>query len=136
MRYQRDRPVLTHSFPTRRSSDLEGGVRSIGGKYAGWVRLRRRHRRRPATTSDSNANVTAKKAGSACGPNLAIASPASAGPRAAPTPLNSSRLLQPRSEEHTSELQSLMRISYAVFCLKTKNNNPTYRMTSLQQKIH
>src|SRR3546814_3486418 len=27
-----------------------------------------------------------------------------------------------RSEEHTSELQSLMRISYAVFCLQTKNN--------------
>src|SRR3546814_7121695 len=33
----------------------------------------------------------------------------------------------PRSEEHTSELQSLMRISYAVFCLKkkTKNNSKT-----------
>src|SRR3546814_10258177 len=30
---------------------------------------------------------------------------------------------RPRSEEHTSELQSLMRISYAVFCLKKKNNN-------------
>src|SRR3546814_8691348 len=29
-----------------------------------------------------------------------------------------------RSEEHTSELQSLMRISYAVFCLKKKNQNP------------
>src|SRR3546814_4476367 len=28
-----------------------------------------------------------------------------------------------RSEEHTSELQSLMRISYAVFCLKKKNND-------------
>src|SRR3546814_5820168 len=28
-----------------------------------------------------------------------------------------------RSEEHTSELQSLMRISYAVFCLKKKHNN-------------
>src|SRR3546814_1774329 len=28
-----------------------------------------------------------------------------------------------RSEEHTSELQSLMRISYAVFCLKQKNSN-------------
>src|SRR3546814_8962320 len=28
-----------------------------------------------------------------------------------------------RSEEHTSELQSLMRISYAVFCLKKKNNS-------------
>src|SRR3546814_2767196 len=34
-----------------------------------------------------------------------------------------------RSEEHTSELQSLMRISYAVFCLKKKNthhNNPNH----------
>src|SRR3546814_1567589 len=30
-----------------------------------------------------------------------------------------------RSEEHTSELQSLMRISYAVFCLKKKNNKHT-----------
>src|SRR3546814_15439851 len=29
----------------------------------------------------------------------------------------------PRSEEHTSELQSLMRISYAVFCLKKKNTS-------------
>src|SRR3546814_8374250 len=32
---------------------------------------------------------------------------------------------QNRSEEHTSELQSLMRISYAVFCLKKKNNTKT-----------
>src|SRR3546814_5226774 len=31
-----------------------------------------------------------------------------------------------RSEEHTSELQSLMRISYAVFCLKKKNQTKTY----------
>src|SRR3546814_8807544 len=30
------------------------------------------------------------------------------------------RLIAPRSEEHTSEIQSLMRISYAVFCLKKK----------------
>src|SRR3546814_6321637 len=30
-----------------------------------------------------------------------------------------------RSEDHTSELQSLMRISYAVFCLKKKNKNQT-----------
>src|SRR3546814_6992611 len=30
-----------------------------------------------------------------------------------------------RSEEHTSELQSLMRISYAVFCLKKKKQNPS-----------
>src|SRR3546814_2050714 len=31
-----------------------------------------------------------------------------------------------RSEEHTSELQSLMRISYAVFCLKKKKNHISY----------
>src|SRR3546814_6314134 len=31
-----------------------------------------------------------------------------------------------RSEEHTSELQSLMRISYAVFCLKNKQNTKIY----------
>src|SRR3546814_4018829 len=36
-----------------------------------------------------------------------------------------------RSEEHTSELQSLMRISYAVFCLKKKNNNThTHKSTN------
>src|SRR3546814_4731939 len=34
-----------------------------------------------------------------------------------------STLVRRRSEEHTSELQSLMRISYAVFCLKKKTNN-------------
>src|SRR3546814_6607920 len=33
-----------------------------------------------------------------------------------------------RSEEHTSELQSLMRISYAVFCLKKKNNRTLSRI--------
>src|SRR3546814_2736252 len=37
-----------------------------------------------------------------------------------------------RSEEHTSELQSLMRISYAVFCLKKKNNNNKYRANEQQ----
>src|SRR3546814_8920947 len=34
-----------------------------------------------------------------------------------------------RSEEHTSELQSLMRISYAVFCLKKKTITTTYNHT-------
>src|SRR3546814_4467537 len=33
-----------------------------------------------------------------------------------------------RSEEHTSELQSLMRISYAVFCLKKKNNQSLLKL--------
>src|SRR3546814_8933308 len=47
------------------------------------------------------------------------------------------QIRQNRSEEHTSELQSLMRISYAVFCLKNKkqqhkrnkNTNPQLQMT-------
>src|SRR3546814_5426210 len=49
-------------------------------------------------------------------------------PYAAPCPCVSRRPPRPRSEEHTSELQSLMRISYAVFCLKktkTHNTAPT-----------
>src|SRR3546814_3614474 len=36
-----------------------------------------------------------------------------------------------KSEEHTSELQSLMRISYAVFCLKKKNRNKSTPMYNL-----
>src|SRR3546814_7888468 len=40
------------------------------------------------------------------------------------------RHVDPRSEEHTSELQSLMRISYAVFCLKKKKNRTA--KTSIQ----
>src|SRR3546814_6394224 len=38
-----------------------------------------------------------------------------------------------RSEEHTSELQSLMRISYAVFCLKKKKNSKKILITRKQQ---
>src|SRR3546814_7676146 len=37
----------------------------------------------------------------------------------------------PRSEEHTSELQSLMRISYAVFCLKKKKRNKNTKQTEI-----
>src|SRR3546814_8489384 len=41
-----------------------------------------------------------------------------------------------RSEEHTSDLQSLMRISYAVFCLKTKNTvNRTDRLARAQYTV-
>src|SRR3546814_2626124 len=39
-----------------------------------------------------------------------------------------------RSEEHTSELQSLMRISYAVFCLKKKTNHITNTLLATQIK--
>src|SRR3546814_10133458 len=55
---------------------------------------------------------------------------------ARPRPIDPGRALDPscprgwRSEEHTSELQSLMRISYAVFCLQKKNTSlPLNRTT-------
>src|SRR3546814_5936917 len=41
------------------------------------------------------------------------------------------RFTTPRSEEHTSELQSLMRISYAVFCLKKKNTHTNRTETTI-----
>src|SRR3546814_8240394 len=54
-------------------------------------------------------------------------------------------LVEPRSEEHTSELQSLMRISYAVFCLKknikyqqkqTRTHNTTKEKRITTQPMH
>src|SRR3546814_3008907 len=90
--------VLTQSFPTRRSSDLRGCPRVPGLMPPG--------------------NCDCCRAG----PRLA-----GYPTRRRPTP---DRVLHGReyarcrhdgrSEEHTSELQSLMRISYAVFCLKKK----------------
>src|SRR3546814_4486829 len=41
-----------------------------------------------------------------------------------------------RSEEHTSELQSLMRISYAVFCLKKKKQNTAHSKHTISNHIY
>src|SRR3546814_6594464 len=49
--------------------------------------------------------------------------------------LSRSRHAARRSEEHTSELQSLMRISYAVFCLKKKNRNQIHHNTLTTQPL-
>src|SRR3546814_6057688 len=57
--------------------------------------------------------------------------PAAPLPRLSTTPIAITR----RSEEHTSELQSLMRISYAVFCLTKKNNTSTnVKIITIQQQ--
>src|SRR3546814_4117200 len=68
-------------------------------------------------------------AGSSCPPRRGPATRTSASDRTRwPPPASRSSTARPapstagRSEEHTSELQSLMRISYAVFCLKKKKN--------------
>src|SRR3546814_7709403 len=44
------------------------------------------------------------------------------------------RLSQSRSEEHTSELQSLMRISYAVFCLKKKKQKRQLTLSTVTKR--
>src|SRR3546814_10130344 len=76
---------MTHSFPTRRSSDLDGmtGLEQ-------WGRVRAEALGSPPRR---HVNEDQRKKGE-------------------------------RSEEHTSELQSLMRNSYAVFCLKKKMTTP------------
>src|SRR3546814_5990644 len=47
---------------------------------------------------------------------------------------HASQISETRSEEHTSELQSLMRISYAVFCLKKKKKNTKTSKTHRRKK--
>src|SRR3546814_7414573 len=53
-----------------------------------------------------------------------------------PTVVYPSPMHQRRSEEHTSELQSLMRISYAVFCLKKTNNHKDILKHNTTQHTH
>src|SRR3546814_7194076 len=86
-----DLHVLTHSVPTRRSSDLPSRSKAtscfmawkLSGRDYGWF-------------SSNSAIICRATSSQSCGIRI--------------------------SEEHTSELQSLMRISYAVFCLNKKMN--------------
>src|SRR3546814_8997543 len=104
----RDLPELTHSFPTRGASVL------LAGRAPALSRL-------PAP-GGRGARAADRWQGAACGPTRrSRADLQSAGRR-----LNRRVGVEAcRSEEHTTELQSLMRISYAVFCLKKKNNHAT-----------
>src|SRR3546814_9311567 len=99
--YHRDLHVLTLSFPTRRSSDLGQTLAPRAALRLG-DRAGEDHHRRPGAGAEHRLQVDHQRAGL-----LAGCARAGAG----------------RSEEHTSELQSLMRISYAVFCLKKKKYN-------------
>src|SRR3546814_6615827 len=80
-----------------------------GGRPAGDLPHRRHRRRQGAALYECRG----QRAGGKSGDGLARAAPRARTRRAAQGA---------RSEEHTSELQSLMRISYAVFCLKKKKN--------------
>src|SRR3546814_2291749 len=97
--------ALTHSFPTRRSSDLVDMVCPYCG--VGCALTYYVDRERGGISFAEGRDQTLGNQGRLCvkgryGWDYAAS---------------------PRSEEHTSELQSLMRISYAVFCLKKQNTN-------------
>src|SRR3546814_7424558 len=109
----RDLHVLTHSFPTRRSSDLSE-----------WSAFCRRSVSIITTGLGAMTSISPKFRMAAVLATAAFAVlPMTT--QAATYPTRPINLIVPfgpgRSEEHTSELQSLMRISYAVFCLKKKN---------------
>src|SRR3546814_4481828 len=109
----RDLQVLTHSFPTRRSSDLASWSPTVSGAPSS-DRRRDCTGRRSWSNSRSGDGIAVFAVELAHRVDRAIRRPddGSAGDR-----------LAQRSEEHTSELQSLMRLSYAVFCLKNNTNH-------------
>src|SRR3546814_1385171 len=126
---------MTHSFPTRRSADLlEGRVPAMGGpRLPGLAGLRGRRpwpagrRSRPGRAlGDGPGAVAARRP-------RRVAGRAGAGGRAQPELRARPLRAVLRSEEHTSELQSLMRISYAVFCLKKKKNKKSDTTSTAEQ---
>src|SRR3546814_5111014 len=112
----RDLHVRTHSFPTRRSSDLQNSAtdsrRQDRGCRRPWLQRADLSKSgvRPATADCAMAPQPSRKSGE--GSSI----------------IWTRWRHRDRSEEHTSELQSLMRNSYAVFCLKKK------KITQLRDK--
>src|SRR3546814_2754636 len=99
---------MTHSSPTRRSSDLAAGeIADIGIRQLGGLADEGGEGRRPCLDLRHVADAHAAALGERRRVRLEH-------------PLEPLVQACGRSEEHTSELQSLMRISYAVFCLKKK----------------
>src|SRR3546814_9154005 len=96
---------MTHSFPTRSSSDLQfGAVHPDGTAVVDPRRDLKSPQQGAATTIWCATSPALASFGGVYCEDCDIA-------------------FIERSEEHTSELQSLMRISYAVFCLKKKNRH-------------
>src|SRR3546814_6874959 len=141
---------MTHSFPTRRSSDLDGRLgqergqrrqgddagrrqwrlRQGGGPPNGWQQIRHGRARPALRNAGERRRGGRTERGSAgriprfIGGPFAVTAIILSGRepfRRLPQHQKFRRIPWARSEEHTSELQSLMRISYAVFCLKKKN---------------
>src|SRR3546814_17492505 len=107
----RDLHVRTPSFPTRRSSDLHIPPAELAANNK---------RRVIAPESDYVDDDSAREAGKIAAAGRMV----SIGAHGQQSGLGAHWEIW-RSEEHTSELQSLMRSSYAVFCLKKKHNIQT-----------
>src|SRR3546814_10016281 len=109
---------MTHSFPTRLSSDLSSPPVMRRRWYATAAMALLEGRRAPARTRAGMAacHLRGMTNGTWADP------PVTGGQRSGGI---GSLVGGERSEEHTSELQSLMRIPYAVSCLKTKTQNDT-----------
>src|SRR3546814_1861843 len=104
-----------HSFPTRRSSDLLVCLAEIAGDD----RLDQRGTEGAAALRLGNREQAGKE-------GLVGEVAGAGGHGALAGDLVGKAVLRMRSEEHTSELQSLMRISYAVFCLKKKTYHSSH----------
>src|SRR3546814_6571523 len=105
----------THAFPTLLSADLR---HVVPGEHRALGVVEARREQRVERDDEEDAQPQRRRQHQ---PVAGEASPSHQAPSSAPA--WTSCVAGSRSEEHTSELQSLMRISYAVFCLKTKKNN-------------
>src|SRR3546814_7301456 len=124
------RPILQHSFPTRRAADLQRQTERRDRTVAGGARHAdravpgRKQHIRPDSSEQRNLEQRLAKLDPALRPEDALEPRQRIDARRFGRPQPGVELertearLAGRSEEHTSELQSLMRISYAVFCLK------------------
>src|SRR3546814_3548239 len=106
------------------SSDLAIPARTIDARRRLGAWEFRRFSRRPPGCREPRVDPCAPRGSALAGGNLRSASCAllQSGGRAV-SPFEPCPAAPARSEEHTSELQSLMRISYAVFCLKKKTQH-------------
>src|SRR3546814_9375020 len=115
---------MAHSCPTRRSSDL---VR-LGDH--GKALARPAHRQLAGEAADALDALAGEHGNIDAGlqRQAQVRAPADAGVLALRVLAHDDPVdLAARSEEHTSELQSLMRISYAVFCLKKKKKTEQHK---------
>src|SRR3546814_10773629 len=111
---------MTHSFPPRRSSDLTAPLFKAAGLDIASVDiyLVKDQRLNAFVAGGQKLSIHTGLLQRANGPGQVIGVLAHELGHIA-----GGHLARLRSEEHTSELQSLMRISYAVFCLKKKKKN-------------